>query len=504
MAETVPAGGSSLEGLRSRVARVEPIWFIALGYLILQLLVMPMKRWWSFDEAIYVSQVTRGVVPSILEPWRFRGVSLIVAPVALFGSPAFLIRLWLATLSSVGLALAFGLWVRHVGGTARIAAGVFATSWLAVFYGSEAMPNIWSALGGVAATALAVRRDRRGVLSASAVLFAMSLIRVPDAVLLGAALAVFLLVRGDDLRHALSLVGAVAAGVAVWLVDIAVRFGIRDGIEIALESQQSDRYVTISGGVADRALAYVSWIGSNVPPRVFSPSLWSRLWWVLLLTAATVGVLRGRIRQLAPAFFGGMLLIAAYLFLLGPIVPRYLLPGLALLTLPAAHGLRRVGAFLGEGASWLHDAAAMGLALLVLSNLGGVLEVVDEVVASRSVHRTLGLLVEQAVDPGPCLVLVSGNAPAIGMASRCAVRFYARKADAYAGQSLEGIVDADAALARGEGVYYLGIWSADAPAGFAVEQIRSFGVFPFYRLRVPTRALGVGSIAVAAPRRSWP
>lgn len=163
---------------------------VAVGYLVVQVLLLPMGRWWSWDEAISVSQVLRGVVAADFDPWRFRGVSLVVAPPALLGAPSTAVRLWLAAAASVALFAAFRTWIPVLGRATVHAALIFAGSWLALAYGSEAMPNLWSALCGVAAVGAARGRGGRSVVVTTAALVAMALFRLPDAVVLAVVLAV--------------------------------------------------------------------------------------------------------------------------------------------------------------------------------------------------------------------------------------------------------------------------------------------------------------------------
>lgn len=109
--------------------------------------------------------------------------------------------MYLALLSGLGLFLALRAWrgllpVRVV----ALGGALFASLWVTLFYGPQAMPNLWVAIGGLAAVGyfLQAQADRsRGTplwgLAASAAL--MALMRPTDAVwvsfpLLAALLAV--------------------------------------------------------------------------------------------------------------------------------------------------------------------------------------------------------------------------------------------------------------------------------------------------------------------------
>lgn len=62
------------------------------------------------------------------------------------------VRTYLALLSGASLVAAYWPWLRQRGRPAApLAAGIFAVLWPTVFYGPEAMPNLWVAFAAVAA-----------------------------------------------------------------------------------------------------------------------------------------------------------------------------------------------------------------------------------------------------------------------------------------------------------------------------------------------------------------
>jgi len=62
----------------------------------------------SWDEVVYVSQVSRHAPAAWFDPPRARGVPLIVAPVAFVTSSVVALRIYLSALSGLFLALGCG------------------------------------------------------------------------------------------------------------------------------------------------------------------------------------------------------------------------------------------------------------------------------------------------------------------------------------------------------------------------------------------------------------
>ena len=110
----------------------------------------------SWDEVVYVSQVSGRVPAAWFDPARARGVPLIVAPITWLTGSIIALRIYLSVLSGLGVVLALLVWRPRSGERGREAwvlavAGVaFGGLWVAQYYGPQAMPDIWSALGGLA------------------------------------------------------------------------------------------------------------------------------------------------------------------------------------------------------------------------------------------------------------------------------------------------------------------------------------------------------------------
>lgn len=459
----------------------------AAGYLVVQVVIIPMGRWWSWDEAISISQVARGVVAADFDPWRFRGVSLIAAPPAFLGAPSTIIRLWLAAASALALFGSFRVWLPVLGRATAAAAFIFAGSWLAIAYGSEAMPNLWSAFCGVAAVGAAVRREERSAIPTAAALAAMALFRLPDAVVLSVVLSVAAIIGRRTAREYLTpLVGAAAGGL-IWALDAGIRFGLPRAILIAIESQRSERLLTVTGP-ARRLLAYFGWIGTNVPPTRFEPETWSLVSWGLVAAIAIIAAWRyaGPVRL---AVVSAITLAVPYLLLVGPIVPRYLLPALGLLSVGAAAGIAAVTGWMQRLSGDLVRGAAAALAIgLLLANVSGARRAVTDIVEFREIDRSSGEWVTRTLgDPlvGECTLLVVGNAPALGMATPCRSRLFYPPGDAYEGQSATSLREAVEVADAGGDAYIVRVWPGPLPDGVTLEPLDGSNLAELYRILPP-------------------
>ena len=207
------------------------ILVIGLAYLAAQLLAFSLDRPPSWDEAIYLSQVTPGAEPLPFVPSRARGITFLAIPVLQLGGSLSQLRLFLAVASTAALVGAFRMWVPVAGYGATAAALLFAGAWPVLFYGSELMPNLWMALTGVAATAVLARRfagheGRHDELIAGGLVAVAALIRPLDAVVLTAALVLLpVAVRRATVSWTVHLALGLLAGWAPWLVEMTARFG---------------------------------------------------------------------------------------------------------------------------------------------------------------------------------------------------------------------------------------------------------------------------------------
>ncbi len=340
-------------------------WLVAVGlaFAVSQLVFVSLRMGLSWDESVYVSQVTGHAPAAWFDPARARGVPLIVAPVAWLTSSVAALRVYLAVAS--GLALAVALWTwrgLRPAWVLGLAGVMFGGLWVAQYYGPQAMPDIWSALGSLAAVGCFCRWAYGGALGGASggglggrwalaglgvsVAF-VTLVRPGDAVYLCVPLLIAAAAgavrAGGFARFGTAggaIIGGLVAGGAEWVIEAYVRFGgvasrLREaGAEqngFGLHFALLDELKALNGPTLCRPCT----IG------VRDPEL--DLWWVLLPVLVALGIVAARrARQLASALLPaacGLCLAAQYLFMINYAAPRFLLPAYALLAIPAADGL---------------------------------------------------------------------------------------------------------------------------------------------------------------------
>ncbi len=316
---------------------------VGAAYLVAQLLLFSPDRAPSWDEAIYLSQVTPDVPAIAFAPSRARGISLLVAPITLAGGSLPTVRVFLAALSSVALVASFLLWVPALGLGAPVAGFLFGFTWLGLFYGSEVMPNLWAAILAVGAAGALVRRvedgARWGAIGAGVLVGLMALVRPGDALALSGALALYvLLFRRSSSRALVSLGAGLAIGWGAWLVEMSVRFG---GPVRALREAAALGHLTALG-VGQRVLQNLALtngptIGPEAHPHV---PLAGALWWGTTAALAVAAVMRTRSSPCRGAVLCAVLvgstLAVEYVVFVSGIAPRFLLR-----RTPCSHSRRR-------------------------------------------------------------------------------------------------------------------------------------------------------------------
>ena len=406
---------------------------VGLASLIAQLLAFSLDRPPSWDEAIYLSQVAPGVPPLPFVPSRARGITFLAAPVLQVGGSLAQLRLFLAIASAAALIAAFRRWVPIIGFGAVAAAVLFAGTWPALFYGSELMPNLWAALIAVAATAVLARRladgeGRYDELVAGGLVALAALIRPLDAVVLTAALILLpVAVRRATVPWVVHLVLGLAAGWAPWLVEMTARFG-SPGEAFAAASrlghtghwslfENARQYVALSDGPS---------IGPVPNPDIPVSGL---LWLIGLATLVGLGVRIASRRNLLPSLVvpttAGIALAAEYIVFTDAQAPRFLLPAMALLTIPAGLGLASIVGEVRdrERAHTGRFVARAGAAILVIAwvvvQLGIAARVEAGVIGQRASAERAGLQVRRLSAGDPCRVYSEGSFPIVGFAARC-------------------------------------------------------------------------------------
>jgi hypothetical protein len=317
----------------------------------------------SWDEVVYVSQVSGNGPAAWFDPARARGVPLLVAPVAALTGSVVALRVYLSVASGLGLVLALWTWRGlRPAWVLGLAGAAFGGLWVTQYYGPQAMPDMWSALGGLASVgcflhwAKGAARWALGGLGASVAF--VTLVRPGDAVFLAAPLTVAAVVVWRRWQLAAAVLSGLLAGGAEWVIEAYARFG---GITARLHAAGAEQggfglHFALPGelrALNGPTLCRPCTIGLRYPEL--------DLWWFLLPALVTLGILAAR-RAAPPGPQGpgqpdagapgmspagsallpavcGLCLAGQYLFMINYAAPRFLLPAYALLAIPAADGL---------------------------------------------------------------------------------------------------------------------------------------------------------------------
>ncbi|MBQ0888154.1 hypothetical protein KBZ94_25075 [Streptomyces sp. RM72] len=405
-----------------------PVAVVAAVFVLAQLVFVHPSMGLGWDEIVYVSQVTTHHPAAFFSAPRSRGVSLLAAPVASWSASTELLRVYLAVLSGLGLYLALRAWKGLFPVRVLATAGAFfATLWVTLFYGPQAMPNYWVAIGalvtvGCALRALRAGRGRSGQgalwgVAAGALL--MALMRPTDAVWVALPLLVLLLVR----RHwplLLALAGGLAAGGAEWVIEAYAWYG---GL-----GERLSRASEIQGGLGwniavDDQMRSLGGRGLCRPCTGEMPHPVVTAWWLLLPVVAVLGaVVAVRARRATATLVPlacAVTAAAPYLLMIGYAAPRFLQPAYALLAVPVADALWHL---VGAGRDRWRPVTAALVALAVAGHLAVQFSVlvgtVDRNVESREDWaRVADELHRLGVRP-PCLLTGHESIP-VGYYTGC-------------------------------------------------------------------------------------
>jgi hypothetical protein len=420
------------------------LWLVGVGlvFAAAQLVFVSPRMGLSWDESVYVSQVSGHAPAAYFDPARARGVPLIVAPVALLTGSVTALRVYLAVLSGLGLTLALWTWRGLRQAWVLGLAGVtFGGLWVAQYYGPQAMPDIWSALGGLAAAGCFCRwafagdgsggdgsggdgsggdgsggrglGGHRALVGLGGSVAFVTLVRPGDAVYLCVPLlvvaAVGALVAGGFARYGAAagvIVGGLLAGGAEWVIEAYARFG---GIATRLHAAGAEQ-----GGFGLHFALPDELRALNGPTLCRPCTIGFRdpgldLWWLALPVLGALGIMAAkRAGRLASALLPagcGLCLAAQYLFMINYAAPRFLLPAYALLAIPVADGLAFV---LTSVRLDLRPAVTATVTCLLILQLATQHLVLDhEVGGTVTFHDDYSRIVAQLADRGvrpPCLI----------------------------------------------------------------------------------------------------
>ncbi|HEV8563980.1 MAG TPA: hypothetical protein VGR41_03640 [Actinomycetota bacterium] len=388
---------------------------MGLSFFVGQVTLALPGRSWSWDEAIYLSQVMPGSPHLPWAPSRARGITYLVLPLVRGGLGATAIRVTLGLLAAGAVVLAYRGWSRDVGRTALLAAALFAGSWIALYYGGAVMPNLWIAICAVGATGLALRTRTVGSTALlAATIAAAALLRPLDSIPIAIACCVITPRKGNGSRI-LAIAAGVLAGLAPWIIEMSARFG---GPVEALRAAGRVGHVGVEG-VGLRLQRYLSLAdGALIAPVSSRASIAVVVSVAVFAALAVLGVLSARgtevFRPLAVVAMAGAALLALYIFFVGGIAPRFMLPALALLALPVAHGILAL-AMRRE----LRIAIAAALVVWIGWQATIVRTVATREEALQRPFAQAGLDISRSVPSESCFVMSVRNFPQIAYRAGC-------------------------------------------------------------------------------------
>jgi len=323
---------------------------VAAAFTIAQLALVVPKLGLSWDETVYISQVSGHAPASYFDPARARGIPLLVAPLTMLTSSVLALRIYLSLASGLGLFLALLTWRRLRPAWQLALAGVlFGGLWTTLYYGPQAMPDLWVALSSLAAVGFflqAVRADGTSARHSWGALAGLTfcgafaaLVRPGDALYLAAVLGIAVLAvrqwRRWDLLAAVVL--GFAAGAAEWVIEAYLSFG---GPLNRLHEAGAEQ-----GGFGFHLAFWDELRAVNGPTLCRPCTVGYRypvlgLWWIALPVLVVLGVIvarrAGRLGPAALAAACAFGLAFQYLFLINYAAPRFLLPAYALAAIPVA------------------------------------------------------------------------------------------------------------------------------------------------------------------------
>ena len=398
----VAAAGSA--GRRQRRVRLAPPaagsgwWLVitAAAFSACLLFFVPRQMGLSWDEVVYVSQVSAHVPAAYFDAARARGVPLLVAPVTLVTSSVAVLRVYLALASGLGLLAALWAWRPLRPAWVLALAGLaFGGLWVSQYYGPQAMPDEWVALSGLAAVGFFLRvatgqagaaaptdgdgkpagrvatgRGNRAALAGLTISLALAaLFRPGDAVFLAAPLVLAVLTVAAWRRWSLlaCVVGGLLAGGAEWVAEAYLRFG---SLAARLHDAGAEQ-----GGFGLHLGVWAQLRAVNGPTLCRPCTVGWRypelsLWWLALPVLVALGLAgarrAGNLGSCVLATACGFSAAAQYLFLISYAAPRFLLPAYALLAIPVADALAWLVRATRPARPDLRRATVAGIACVLL------------------------------------------------------------------------------------------------------------------------------------------
>jgi hypothetical protein len=322
---------------------------VAVGFVVTELSPGLLRMPLGADEITYIAQTSAHASGVLLPPVHGRGASLLAAPVTFLTSSVLVLRVWLAVLSALGLFLALlawrglrPMWIMAVAG---IIIGSLAVS---QFSGVQTYPDWWQALGALAVAGLFVQAFTGGM---------RDIVVLP---LLAVLTCFLLMLRFQNAVFVLAPVIGAGIIVPAWRNRrVLAAFGV--GIMVAAAEWIGESYAWYGGPLSRLHLSAVEppkfGVYFSLPyqlrvlngPWYCRPGAchgmeypWLSLWWLALLGLIILGILVARRLTLASslvAVAAALSVFAGYVLFEPFAAPRYLVPVLALLAIPAADAI---------------------------------------------------------------------------------------------------------------------------------------------------------------------
>jgi hypothetical protein len=329
------------DGQQAVPVRTDLLWLlgVAAAFTVAVLALNPLHQGFSWDETVYVSQISKHTPAMPWAPERARGMPLLVAPVTLLTSSPTTLRVYLSLLAGAALFLALLAWRRlRAAWVLSLAGLIFGGLCVAQAEAPLVFPNFWAAVGALAATGLFLRGVTKigsprmnAILLGAAVAFT-ALMRPADAVFLFVPLLLFglMVTAWRSWPVLLAVTAGLATGLGEWLAEAYLYFG---GLGARLWGTSD-----ASGGTG------LHWLNGlrvmNGRTSWTYPDILG--WWAAFILLAALGVWaisrsRGWPHALVPAVCAA----SVYLLYSFPdlVSARYLLPTYLLLAIPVADGI---------------------------------------------------------------------------------------------------------------------------------------------------------------------
>jgi len=402
------------DGRQAVSARTDLLWLlgVAAAFTVAVLALNPLHQGFSWDETVYVSQISKHTPGMPWAPERARGMPLLVAPVTLLTSSPAALRMYLSVLAGAALFLALLAWRQLRPAWVLALAGlIFGGLWVAQAEAPLVFPNFWAAVGALAAAGLFLRGVTKvgsprvnGILLGVTVAFT-ALMRPADAVFLLGPLLLFGLTvpAWRSWPVLLAVTAGLAVGLGEWLVEAYLYFG---GLGARLRGTRS-----ASGGTGFHVvngLRFMNGRTSWTYPGILG-------WWAVFILLAMLGVWAiSRSQGWPHALVPLACATSVYLLYSFPdlVSARYLLPTYLLLAIPVADGIAWLSAssFRSRRVAGITVAAVFVAAELASQHL-----VLAKEIGSREAGLTSNSQVVRELDQlgihSPCIITADSKQP---------------------------------------------------------------------------------------------